>query len=167
MSEGDRVKLNAILHECDRHAHRMKYARTTCSPLFPLTVDSYQNLPDEDVAHLDQLIYRYMKLQDALGAKLFPTIVAHLREDAESLTILDKLDQLERAEAIGDAERWQELREVRNQLAHDYEDDAATAVGYLNDIYETSAILRDYYDQATRFARARIVSDSDTTNESV
>lgn len=159
MNDGDHAKLQAILHECDRHARRIEYARNVCSRLFPLTEDSYRDLPDEDVAHLDQLIYRYMKLQDALGAKLFPAIVAHLREDAESLTILDKLDQLERVHAIADAERWQELRELRNQLAHDYEDDASTAVGYLNDIYETSAALRGYYDQATRFARERIVSE--------
>lgn len=158
MNENERAKMNAILHECDVHAGRVEYARSACSQFFPLTAETYRGLSDEEVAHIDQLIYRYTKLQDALGAKLFPIIVAQIREDAESLTILDKLDQLERIDAISDAERWQELRELRNQLAHDYEDDAATAVGYLNDLYETSSVLQRYHEQATRFARERILS---------
>lgn len=161
MTEDEHGKLTAILHECDVHAGRVEYAQTTCSRFFPLTGETYRDLSDQQIAHIDQLIYRYTKLQDALGAKLFPTIVAHLREDAESLTIRDKLDHLERIDAISDAERWQELRELRNQLAHDYEDDAATAVGYLNDVYETSSLLRHYHEQATRFARERIIHSSE------
>lgn len=157
MTQGERGKLNAILHECDVHAGRVKYARNAWSRFFPLTVDTYQNLSDEEIAHIDQLIYRYTKLQDALGAKMFPAIVGYFREDAGSLTIRDKLAHLERIEAITDAERWQELRELRNQLALDYEDDAVTAVGYLNDVYETSSLLHRYHQHATRFARERII----------
>ena len=122
MNERERVKLDAVLHECDVHARRVEYAQAVCSGFFPLSSETYQKLTDEEIAHIDQLIYRYTKLQDALGAKLFPAIVAQIREDAESLTILDKLGTLERIDAISDAERWQELRELRNQLAHDYED---------------------------------------------
>jgi hypothetical protein len=158
MNEDERTKVSVILHECDVHAGRIEYARSVCSTFFPLTAETYRALSDEQIAHIDQLIYRYTKLQDSLGAKLFPLIVAQIREDAESLTILDKLDQLERIDAIADAERWQELRELRNQLAHDYEDDAATAVGYLNDMFDTSSVLQQYYKQATRFARDRILS---------
>lgn len=157
MNDGDQAKLQSTLHECDIHAGRVEYARGQCSRLFPLTKDSYRALSNEQIAHVDQLIYRYTKLQDALGAKLFPVIVGYLREDAESLTVFDRLAQLERAQVIADAEQWQEFRELRNQLAHDYEDDAETAAGYLNDLYETSAVLLSYYTQATRFVRDRIL----------
>jgi hypothetical protein len=160
MNSGDSQKLQAILHECAVHARRIGHARQKCAPLFPLTVESYRNLAEDDIAHVDQLIYRYTKLQDALGAKLFPLIVGHLREDAESLTILDKLTQLERARAISDAEKWQEFREIRNQLAHDYENDAETAAGYLNDLYESSSALLAYHAQATQFARDRILHEN-------
>ncbi len=158
MNEDERAKIEMILHECDVHAGRVEYAQNACSRLFPLTGQTYGKLSNEEIAHIDQLIYRYMKLQDALGAKLFPAIVAQFREDAESLTILDKLNQLERLNAIADAERWQELRELRNQLSHDYQDHVETAVGYLNDVYETSSILLGYYKQATRFVREQIIS---------
>ncbi|MEX2443253.1 MAG: hypothetical protein WD492_06600 [Alkalispirochaeta sp.] len=162
MSLGEREKLQAILHECDTHARRIQHAQRACSPLFPLTSDSYRALTEDDIAHLDQLVYRYTKLQDAMGAKLFPHIVAHLREDADSLTVLDKLAHLERAHVISDADRWQELREIRNQLAHDYEDDAETAAGYLNALYESSSLLLSYHTEATQFVRDRIVRDAGT-----
>ena len=89
-------------------------------------------------------------------------VVGYLREDAESLTVLDKLAQLERARAIPDAEQWQELREVRNQLAHDYQDDVETAASYLNELFETSATLLTYHTQAYRFVRERILPDNRT-----
>lgn len=92
-------------------------------------------------------------------APLFPLIVGHLREDAESLTIWDKLTQLERARAISDAEKWQEFREIRIQLAQDYENDAETAAGYLNDLYESSSALLAYHAQATQFTRDRILHE--------
>lgn len=157
MSTGNQKKLELILRECDIHAHRLTHARTVCDSWFPLDKTSYSSLTEHQIAHVDQLIYRYTKLQDALGGKLFPQIVSHLREDAESLTVIDRLAQLERANAITDAERWQELRELRNQLAHEYEDDAETAAGYLNDLYEASAALLTFHEQATRFARERIL----------
>ena len=158
MSANDQKKLELILRECGIHARRMEHARGVCDSWFPLDEASYSSLTDDQIAHVDQLIYRYTKLQDALGAKLFPLIVGHLREDAESMTVIDKLAQLERAHAIADAERWQELRELRNQLAHDYEDDAEIAAGYLNDLYEASASLLAFQEQATRFARERILA---------
>ena len=100
MSTGDQKKLELILRECEVHARRLKHARAVCDPWFPLNKTSYSSLTDNEIAHVDQLIYRYTKLQDALGAKLFPQIVSHLREDAESLTVIDRLAQLERAHAF-------------------------------------------------------------------
>ncbi len=160
MNQGGQEKLMAILRECDVHAGRVEYARGECSRLFPLTSDSCRTLSDDEVAHVDQLIYRFTKLRDALGAKLFPAIVGYLREDAESLTVLDRLAHLERAQVISNAERWQELRELRNQLAHDYQNDGETAAGYLNELYETSATLLTYHTQANQFVRERILPDN-------
>ena len=157
MSQDTSQKLGAVLHECDVHAARIAHAREVCGTLFPLTPASYQRLSDDDVAYVDQLIYRYTKLQDALGSKLFPMIVAHLREDAASMTVLDKLAHLERAGAIESAEHWQELRELRNQLAHEYEDDAKSVTVYLNELFDTSAELLSYHAQANRFVRSRIL----------
>lgn len=129
MSTGDQTKLELILHECGIHARRMEHARGVCGSWFPLDGKSCSSLTDNQIAHVDQLIYRYTKLA-----------------------------QLERVHAIADAERRQELWELTNQLAHDYEDDAQTAAGYLNDLYEASASLLAFYEQATRFARERILA---------
>ena len=158
MSAHDQNKLEMILRECGIHARRLEHARGVCDPWFPLNGVSYSNLTDDQIAHVDQLIYRFTKLQDALGAKLFPLIAGHLREDADTMTVIDKLAQLERAHAIEDAERWQELQELRNQLAHDYEDDAENAAAYLNDLFAASASLLAYQKQAAQFTQERITT---------
>ena len=163
MREGTGEKIQAILRECEVHVRRVEYARVQCSRFFPLTDSSYKLLGDDDIAHIDQLIYRYTKLQDAMGAKLFPSIVGYLREDADSLTVFDKLAQLERSKVITNAEQWQEFRELRNQLSHDYENDPTSAVGYLNDLYESSRTLLTYHTQATEFARERILGRLDSS----
>lgn len=161
MSDENTTRLRAVIRECGVHARRIRSARQMCASLFPLVNEAYGTLSENDIAYIDQLVYRYTKLQDVLGAKLFPMIVGYLREDADSLTVLDRLAYLERARAIDDAERWQELREIRNQLAHEYEDDVESAVGYLNDLFETSAILLRYHEHAIRFVEKHILSEHD------
>ncbi len=157
MSIGDREKTRALLHECDVHAKRIRYAQEQCAPFFPLTATSYKTLTEDAITYLDQLVYRYTKLQDTLGAKLFPLIVEHLREDAESLTIVDKLSQLERSGAIESSQKWQEMRELRNQLAHDYEDDPDSAADYLNELFTSSNELLSFQTRASRFVHERIL----------
>ncbi len=157
MSTGAAERFQAILHECDVHARRLTHARKVCGEYFPLTPTTYSELSEDAITRIDQLVYRFTKLQDALGAKLFPMIVAQLREDADSLTVLDKLHELEKARAITDADRWQELREIRNQLTHDYEDDAEAAANYLQDRFLRSETLIEYKNQAANFVNERVL----------
>jgi len=43
-----------------------------------------------------------------------------LHEPVESLPIIDILNLLERYGYLSSAARWQEIREVRNQITHEY-----------------------------------------------
>jgi hypothetical protein len=43
--------------------------------IFPLTtLSEYQNLSDEEIEHIDQFVYRFQKLQDDMGTKLFKSV---------------------------------------------------------------------------------------------
>ena len=158
--ESQRARLKAVLHECSVHAERIAYAREMCAPLFPLDAEAYSKLDAKAIQQLDQLVYRFTKLQDALGAKLFPLLTAELREDAVTLTVLDRLAALEKAGAVPSADEWLELREVRNQLAHDYHDDPENGAEYLNDLYRSSERLLVYNDQVRAFVHDRVLHDS-------
>ena len=150
-------RLREILHEITVHTRRIATASISCNPLFPLTGDRYRGLSDDEIAHIDQLLYRFTKLQDALGAKLFPALVGLLREDAASMTVIDKLQVLEQAGVVPDADAWTRLREIRNQLAHDYEDDPHQAVVYLNDVFTAVEALNAVAAQSQAFVQQRVL----------
>ena len=104
----------------DIHARRLQSAINKTEDLFPLNPKSLSNLCDEDVALLDMMTTRFSKLQDLIGSKIFTLILDILGEDAPSLR--DKLNKLEKLGIIEDAHWWMEMREIRNQVTHDYPD---------------------------------------------
>lgn len=157
MTNGYTERINAILRECAIHSERLESARTKCGAFFPLDATSYPELTADQIEHIDQLVYRFTKLQDALGAKLFPGIASALREDAEALSVMDTLALLEKVGAISDAGKWIQLRETRNELAHDYVDDPEQGSAQLNALYEAVAELEAVRVQADSFARSRVL----------
>lgn len=122
------------------------------SPLLPFTEDKIQQLTDEDLAVLDQFIVRFSKLQDAMGAKLFPTVLELTYEQGQLSTFIDKLNRLEKIGAIDSASYWLELREMRNLFAHDYPNDAAVQASILNKAFDMAKGLLGILVQVIEFA---------------
>jgi hypothetical protein len=65
----------------------------------------------------DQILFRFIKLQDAMGERLIPATLGHLMEPFESWPMRDRLDRLEKLGYV-DVEAWLRWRELRNRLAH-------------------------------------------------
>jgi hypothetical protein len=55
---------------------------------------------------LDQFSTRFGKLQDVIGAKLFPAVLKLTKEPGELKTFIDKVYRLEKIDAIASAEEW-------------------------------------------------------------
>lgn len=87
----------------------------------PLSADKFKRINKIDKAFFDSLAARFSKLQDMIGNKIFKFILEFEKEDAQSLR--DKLNILEKLGYIDDVHWWDELRDIRNKLAHDYPDD--------------------------------------------
>ena len=67
---------------------------------------------------LEAFVSRYSRLQDTIGNKLLPALLAATMEPPGT-----QLDNLSRAEKLGwvdSVERWIALRELRNRLVHEY-----------------------------------------------
>ncbi|MFI3137849.1 MAG: hypothetical protein QX197_13825 [Methylococcaceae bacterium] len=124
-----------ILKICDGHAARLNWAMTELQTRFPLSAASLGNLTDLEIAVLDQFSTRFGKLQDAMGAKLFPAILELTKEQGELKAFIDKLNRLEKIGAIQSADEWLLLREVRNAFSHDYPDDSELQASVLNQAY--------------------------------
>ncbi|PID33613.1 MAG: hypothetical protein CR955_01665, partial [Thiotrichales bacterium] len=138
------IKQQKVISECDKHLNRLQYAKNELQSIFPLTEAKYTNLSSEEVQDIDQLIYRFSKLQDTIGNKLIKMVFALYEEDVAKFTFIDVLNRLEKADILI-ANEWKELREIRNILSHDYEDDPTSSVAILNRLYEKEIILEKIY----------------------
>ena len=129
----------------DRHIQRIEEALTRLSSVLPLSVETYVDLDEEQVRCIDQFIFRFSKLQDAMGAKLFRYILEYLDEDISSVPMRDILNRLERYQLINSAEEWVYIRELRNKIAHDYPLFENDIVNILNELIPKISVLKDIY----------------------
>ena len=123
----------------------------------PLSVESYLHLNDVDISFIDQLIFRFSKLQDTMGEKIFPFILVLSKEDVKKKTFIDILNRLEELEIVDKAE-WLKLREIRNDIAHEYSFNRDEVVDSIVSIYKASDELIDIYKSTYDFCKNKFDS---------
>ncbi len=128
--------------QCERHSHHLMHALASLSASLPLTARSAAVLDDEAVQDWDQFILRFTKLQDAMGTRLFPAVLAYLQEPYEERPMLDKLNRLEKLGYLSSVEQWNVLRAIRNRFAHDYPQDEAMRAAYLNEAVDAVPLMQ-------------------------
>jgi hypothetical protein len=141
----EKIKLDKIIFECHKHQDRMNKAHQTLMPCFPLTKASYESFDDNHVSYLDQFLYRFSKLQDSIGQKLFKAVLSYKKEEVSNKSFIDIVNRLEQLEYLQDVDAWFVLRDIRNQLAHDYEDDVDELVTIINIIFSKKELLERYF----------------------
>ena len=139
-----KLKQDKIIKECEKHLQRLKYAKSKLKDIFPLTGQSYQDLSQEDIQVIDQFIYRFSKLQDTIGEKLIKIVFSLYEENIEKFTFIDILNRLEKADILT-TQSWRELRDIRNELSHNYEDEPLQSSIVLNKVYEKEELLESIY----------------------
>lgn len=76
---------------------------------------------------VDSFLFNCIKLQDKIGGKLFRALLAEWRElDGDDMPMIDVLNRLEKLSIQPSVAVWDELREVRNAIAHEYPEDIET-----------------------------------------
>ena len=130
---------------CDRHIQRIDEALEAMHTDIPMSVDSYTNLDANQIRCMDQFIFRFSKLQDAMGAKIFRYVLEYLDEDVSALPMRDILNLLERYHFIDSADEWGYIRELRNEIAHDYPLMENDIVSVLNELISKVSILKSIY----------------------
>lgn len=55
-----------------------------------------------------------------MGNRLFPAVLRALGENVSEMPALDRFARLEQIGWLPNADRWSELRRIRNEFAHDY-----------------------------------------------
>lgn len=147
------LKLEPALKECQLHQRRIDYALGQLQSRLPVTASQWENLDDETVADIDQLLFRYNKLQDAMGQRLFPAILHLGAEWHDDETFIDKLNRLEKIGAIPSAAQWNEIRVIRNRMTHEYPDAPQYNAENLQRVVDSISSLKATLVQAQEHAR--------------
>lgn len=119
----DEERLLFLLKMAKKAAQQLKI---TSNRLFaePLTLERVSSL-DVNTAESEQVdafVSRFARLQDILGAKLLPAYFRLMGE--ENATLLENLDKAEKLGIIESADAWMTMRHLRNQMVHEYLEDA-------------------------------------------
>jgi hypothetical protein len=113
-------KLKETIAICSLHHQRMMFAWESIKKYFPLTEINFNKLSPLELALFDQLIYRFSKLQDSIGSRLFKQLLEALEEDFSGLPFIDILYKLEKLNLLDNAKEWIVLRQIRNTVSHEY-----------------------------------------------
>ena len=112
--------LTQTFDTCILHLKRMEFAKSKAQAFIPLNRDNYYRMDDETIGFLDQYIFRFSKLQDTIGTRLFPLTLEALAEPVADKPFIDILNRLEKLGILDSAFGWIQLRKIRNDIAHEY-----------------------------------------------
>lgn len=85
---------------------------------FPIDNTVYRD--KEKIKTIDAFIFRFIKLQDFMGDKLFREILKAVGEYKDNMSLIDCLDKLEKLNVVTQADQWMNYRIIRNKLTHEY-----------------------------------------------
>lgn len=142
----DEIKeLRSLIETASIHTDRMAASLKKMESFFPLTPEILENLSLEYFGYLEMVTTRFSKLQDVMGAKIFPLILEILGVNIKGLSPIDILNHFEKLEFIKDAQIWNNMRKIRNKVTHEYPDDPMERAQNLMEIIEQARVLLDYW----------------------
>lgn len=110
-----------------------QHLTTTDGRLFQdeFTLDHAKRLEtDHDLAErVEAFVSRFSRLQDTVGDKLLPVLLVALGETLGAA--IDNLDRAERLGWVESADDWLAMRNLRNQMVHEYVEDPAVLISAL------------------------------------
>jgi hypothetical protein len=157
MTQVDFLRWNAVNDECALHIERLKHALKRVEHLLPLSIDTEKYLTEDEIAFFDQLIYRYLKLQDTMGEKQFPLALKLLGEDYSSKPFIDVLNRLERLELIPSRDEWVFRRELGNDLTHEYPEHTEDRIHAINKLADIVSELAGIHTHIKKYVESHAV----------
>lgn len=105
-----------------------------------LPIKDYNNLSSLEKFAINALIFRFSKLQDLLGTKIFRSFLEFNKFEVEDKSFLILLKEIEK-EGIVDIDTWDEFRKIRNNIAHEYPGEEEEALEALELLIKKSDLL--------------------------
>ena len=134
-------RLDFYLKEASIQIERLEDVLERLKNIYPLDLNKLENVGSYEKDMLDTLAFRFAKLQDLIGSRIFREFLKEMGYIVEEKTFLEILKEIEK-EGVIDIDSWGEFREVRNFLSHEYPyslEDRVEAINYL--IYKTPVLI--------------------------
>ncbi len=158
-----KVKLIGNIEECNKHIKRMLIAYTRMIDIIPLNSFSYNSLKDDEITYIDQFLFRFALLQDAMGEKLFRNLLINVGENPKTLTFIDLLNRLDELELL-EKDSWFTLRKFRNITTHEYPDLEEEIIDTLNTLVEKTELIYQIFLKVKEFIFDRVLTEIDRSN---
>ncbi len=136
------------------HTHRANQAYDEVMGFAALM--DVETLNDFDkVKVIDSFIFRFIKIQDLMGNKLFKEILKALGEYQPSMSMLDVLDRLEQLELLDSVEQWMDYRNLRNVLTHEYPDNKEELLEGIQEALKVFHDIRNIHENMLKYAKGK------------
>ena len=126
-------RLDSYFYEASKHKEHIQEAKEVIS----IPIESYESLNRLEKFALNTLIFRFSKLQDLIGAKIFRAYLEYSGFPVDGISFFEILKAIEK-ENITDIDSWNELREIRNDIAHEYPQERDEIVEKINTFIKKS-----------------------------
>lgn len=148
------MNIKDLIEELNIHFKRVDALIPQISQYLPLETNDFENT--EIVKTLDSFIYRFIKIQDRMGDKLFPEYLKILQEYKPNFPLIDILNELERFEILKSAEDWMEYRKLRNTLTHEYPGNEKEIIDSINLALEAYENIKSIYQKIVEDTTKRL-----------
>ena len=131
--------LDDVFEIVDLHIKRAAACKNEISQWGDFGKEVYQD--EQRIKTIDSFIYRFIKLQDIVGQKLFRFFLDEIGDYRDDMSLLDILDRLEKLNIVDSSETWMQFRKLRNELTHEYpdnEDDIIEGIKLALDAFSTT-----------------------------
>ena len=122
----------------------LRYSITQASALLPIS--DWQALQPDQHETLAAFRIRFSEYQEHMG-KTMKAVAIEEEKPAEPFTAV--LLYMEKLGCIASVDRWKDIRELRNAVSHEYEDDPATLHEFFKQMIQAAPELLAWHEQFT------------------
>lgn len=142
LEPGLKERLRFLIRVVNKEIKHLDYAAKQTFASFELGAIEELDANPDLAMRIEAFTSRFCRLQDTLGDKLLPSLLKALGEPERALLI-----NLEKAEKYGwleSSENWLALRQLRNQMVHEYIESAQTLFDALTTARDNIVSLTDF-----------------------
>lgn len=130
------------LNVLDKQFSKIELIVSEIKSFLPLKTEDMEDI--NRIKTIDSFIYRFGKIQDIMGEKLFPAFLEQLQEYNKSMSLIDILHKLEKLNVLN-TDDWIKIRQIRNTMTHEYPDNTDEIITTITSALEYFETMKNIY----------------------